>query len=146
VSFFSDLMVDAVLPADIRSALSISDAGAVYSGRRFEKIPRGLEVWVERLPTSDVSGDGAQNIHEHSVRLNIRSRSLQTGSQSGADQLATIEGHMETLVERYNGLQPLTALTSCYTIKAEEDGLDLEDDDSKTMHGTVLLSFFVEKP
>lgn len=147
MSFYSDLMADAVLPTDVRTALSLTgDTGSVYGGKRFDHVKRDTDVWVERVTTSDVSGDGAQNISEHQVRVNIRINRPEGTGASGLDKLQTVEAHLETLTERYNGLQPFTALTKCYTIKAEEEDIEIDEEDARIVTGTVLLSFFVKKP
>lgn len=142
-SFYSRLLTDAVLPADIRTALSLTDADSVYGGRQPRPVPQRTEVWVERLETVDRTRR-LQRITEHRYRLNVRLHSATDGARTGSGQLDTVEGHMRTLVERYDGKRPFTGtLTDLISVQASEDAVDAEDEQGRAV-GVVRLSFFVE--
>lgn len=140
MSFFQDFT--AVLITDIVSALSLS-AGECYVGRRRRVPEEGLHVWLERLASDDLSGDGMQAIYHQSVAVHIVYRSLTDGLKQGNHQINLVEAHLQTLKDRYNGQQPLV-LTDLVSIQAEEVETDSDPDDYKDVESVLQLNCLVK--
>lgn len=136
MSFFQDFT--SVLIPDIITALSLS-AGECYVGRRGRVPEEGLRVWVERLASDDLSGDGMQAIYHRSVAVHIVYRSLPDGLKQGDAQIELAEAHLQTLKDRYNGQQPLV-LTDLVSIQAEEVEVDTDPDDYKDVESVLQIN------
>lgn len=147
MSFYQDLVAaTSEFVIDVASIVTATDVSRVYGGRGFRKVKGNIDVWIEWVPSADVSGDGAQHIVEHQVRLNIRAYRPLKPAETATGGYYTVEDHLQTLFERYNGLQPFTDISNCFTIKAEEEDIEVDEDDAKLTAGALLVSFFVTKP
>ncbi len=143
MSFHSVLIADAVWPADIRTALSLTDGASVYTGRRPRKIKQGTEVWLERLETLDRALGAGHQVKEHQYRVHVMTHNKPDGDLTGDAQLTTVEAHLETLVDRYNGDRHFTGtIADLISMKVEEESVDEDPDENGMLSGTVRVSFF----
>lgn len=132
------------LPADLVRAGVVTSDAQVYPGRRPQHVTHlGLEVWLERLPRLG-EGSGLQRVALCAVRFHVRKRLDQGPDQTGALQLAQVEGHLHTIYERYHGAVPLVAvpaLRGSLPAVAVEGSLDVDPEDEDVLEGTVDVTF-----
>jgi len=122
VSFHSDLIADAVWPADIRTALSIAGT-QVYVGRRPAAVThKDVEVLIQRDATQERTRGGFEKVKAHRYTLRIRTKTNAGGDGTGKSQQDTIDGHLRTLVDRYHGQRVLTATDVDPTSKPVHEG------------------------
>jgi hypothetical protein len=137
-----------MLPADIRHALALTSPAAVYAGRSPRQVRQGTEVWLERMPVETASPFA--RLDRHSYRVHVRHGLPTMGTDhTGESALAEVEGHMATLVERYDGQLRTTTtsflgrLSGLIAIHAEEEEVDEEPDEGAMLDGVVRVSFLV---
>ena len=146
----SDLIADAVWPADIRAALGLSASpNQVYAGRRPRKIatPR-QEVMIERGPVEEGSTGGLNKIRRHAYVLRVREKRQQDGNQTGVTAQTAVDAALRTLAERYHGQAPaffVAAVPTLFTISAEEITPDSDPTDHDVAEGTLAVTFHVSE-
>ena len=73
MTFHSDLVTDAVWPADIRTALSLT--AGVYVGRRLQNVARkDVEVLILRNEVETGVGGSLEPLDVHEYELQVRTR------------------------------------------------------------------------
>lgn len=146
MSFHSKLVADAVWPADIRTALTLN-AKAVSVGRRSQKIP-GLktEVMIIREEQVPLSRGGFESLRLHRYRLDIRTREGPSGDLSGKEQAAALDSALDTLTERYQGLQPFKAtFPELVAVQVEERESDLDEARTDQLLGSLQVDFLLKE-
>lgn len=137
MSFYSDMT--AALLTDAETALSL-DAGDAYAGREPQRVDLDVEVWLEPGP-ADRGGSGAHRLKAHGWRVHVRVLAVREADQTGASQVSTVKGHLETLVDRWNGSRALVGTVSSLAVMtAREDTIDESPDQHGKIDGVVALT------
>lgn len=121
---------------DLAAAGVVTEAAAVYSGRRPQRVRRtDLEVWVELVERAE-EGTGLQRVTRHGYLLHLRGAPTNAGSGGTGDaQQRVVEAAAETIVARYHGALPSAlggalsgTLSAC---SAQIEDVDEEPDDDE---------------
>lgn len=130
------------LATDVVTAAVVASSSHVYQGRR----PRDAqhmgagEVWLEPLGQLNEQA-GLAGVRVHQVRVHVRQRATPEGPNTGASNLTTVRGHLDTLVERWNGKRPFyTNVPEVAYLAAELDRPDDNPSEPETLDGSLLLS------
>ena len=144
MSFHSELIADAVWPADIRTALGLSSG--VYSGRRARNVLSAKkEVWIERADTEVTSQGGFERHRRYEYLLHVRARKNPGANQTGLTELDDVIADLETLSDRYEGLRPLAGdLTGLIAIGIGETVVDEDPEEGNFIDGVLEVNFFVD--
>ena len=139
MSFHSTLTASGVWPTDLVSAGVVSATGKVSDGRQRPTVrSTGVQVWINRQASKSM-GKGMHRITEHEYLLHVMG-GKGTKSPTGG-QVEEIEGHLETLVNRYSGALPFVAtMANIVGCRAQEGSVDVFASES-FVTGTVRVTF-----
>lgn len=136
-----------VWPADLVTAGIVSAATQVYDGRRQQGATQSvIEVWLEQEPVIDESPTGFQEVevHPYLVHVLVSDPMNHGGDKTGKVKLRTLQSHLRTIKSRYRAARPFSgdipAIVTCF---ADDEDIDVDTENKKTIEGTVRVSFVV---
>lgn len=142
MSFHSTLIADAVLPADLRTLLTLTGNG-VHVGRRVQGVPRPgtTEVCVIRGEVESVSSGGLDQRRRAAYVLELRRHQGNPGGdKTGKTEQDALEAQMRTVVDAYDGSRRLAAsLGQLVHWEATEGVVDQDPQSLAVLMGTVEL-------
>lgn len=143
MAFHADFMVR--LTTHIATVLTIP-AAQVIVGRRPQRTPREVEVWVEpRAGTTE--SDGIGRMVAHSYGLHVRERGLSDGTGAGTTQANTAKARAQALADSLDGQGVLqdgepASLPSLVACNAQVDTTDTDPDEQNMTEAVVGLVAF----
>lgn len=144
IAFHAKLVTAGVWAADLVTAGIVSAAAAVHEGRLPREPKRtDTEVWLE-IVAADPVGTGFQGLtpYPYLVHVRVGNPGNRGPDKTGALQLQTLNAHLDTLVERYQGTRFFFAtVPEIYAVTAAKDVVD-ETLDGKGISGTVRVTFY----
>ena len=139
MSFHSTLTASGVWPTDLVTSGVVSATTKVSDGRARPTVrSTDIQVWIQR-ESSTSEGKGMHRITKHNYVLHVMG-GKGTKSPTGG-QVEEVEGHLETLVNRYSGALPFVAtLTNIVGCSAREGSVDVFASEA-FVTGTVRVTF-----